>query len=305
MNNHFSQPRTTGATKLDTGNTLKVPQGKVNNRKTSTGSSRSTSIISPQVDPRISKYDTLIQEAERATLLFNLDMGKVELQNKQHMKDKASIALTKMAAATEGSKNSIPSEDTITLLDDTLSMAKGMTIFGKSTKTYRNARDPDNSGKFCTAPVKLDFQNKATRIKCEDILRKKCKVKCSVPYPTVIRECITSVISRVKKDFPNDFVKVTPVRGTPALKVEKISNSPEAVWQVWDKLVELPDFVLDNLDARSLPKDFKMCDIDFLTPSKLKARGGNRNSRKEFFDKEVEELTRALITDSQNDQMQE
>ena len=82
-----------------------------------------------QVDPVVQKFKEAVKEAEKSTLIFNLNMGKVPIMNKESMSTKATVSLTEMAAATEGKQGTIPSQETIATIDDCLSMVKGMTFF--------------------------------------------------------------------------------------------------------------------------------------------------------------------------------
>jgi hypothetical protein len=133
-------------------------------------------------------FKDAVKNAECSTLIFNLDMGRVPIMNTDTISKKATLALTTMAAKIEkGPQATTPSEDTVAVIDDILMCATGMELFGKKTKSYRNSKD-SNSGLFCTLPVKYTFEDKDTRIEAETILREKCGIQCSTPYPMVLRE---------------------------------------------------------------------------------------------------------------------
>jgi hypothetical protein len=125
-------------------------------------------------DPRKKKFVQAVREAEKATLIFNMDMGNVPIMNPGTMNRKFSLALKAKAAAEDGNANGIPKADTVAQLDDTLSMVKSMEYFGKTTKKV-------NNGDYFTIPVKLSYKDKDTRIAAETNLRKLGKVSCSVP----------------------------------------------------------------------------------------------------------------------------
>jgi hypothetical protein len=116
-----------------------------------------------------------VREAERSTLIFNTDMGNVSIMNTNTMNRKFSMALKDMAAAVDGNVNGEPKADTVTQLDDTLSMVKNMEYFGKATK---KAAKKD----FFTIPNK----DKDTRASAESNLRKLCKVSCTTPYHSTL-----------------------------------------------------------------------------------------------------------------------
>jgi hypothetical protein len=185
-------------------------------------------------------------------------MGKVPIMNQETMSTKATMALITMAASREeGNYTSRPCEDTLTSIDDTLSIATKISFYGKKTKTYNNPRDP-KSGSFCTVPVKYELKNKETRIEAEKVLMDKCGAHCAVPYPPLLRECIKQVVDKVKRDYPDNQVKVAVDTKTLSLKVsrrvKKVENPDR--WSVFDVNVPLPNEVM-NITAR-VPPGFKL-----------------------------------------------
>ena len=224
------------------------------------------------LDPKVQKFKEAVKEAEKSTLLFNLNMGKVPIMNKDSMSTRATVSLTEMAAAVEGKPSAIPGQDTIATIDDCLSMVKSMSFFGRTTKTYRNSKDP-KSGSFCTIPVRYTFQNKDTRIQAETTLREKCKVNCSTPYPTILREAIRQVVAHVKGQFPEDKVRVAVDTTNLGLKISrKPPDYPS--WKDYKPLIPLPEEVFD-VAARSVPLGFKVTGLPEPDPAKMDTTQNN------------------------------
>ncbi len=212
---------------------------------------------------KLGKFREAVKNAEKSTLIFNLDLGRVPIMNQDTMSTRASLALSKMAASTEKANSTIPSEDVRDTLDDVLGMAKGITFFGKQTKTYRNPKDPQNSGAFCTLPVKYDFKDRDTRARAEAVLRERCKVNCATPYPTILRECIKQAANAVKQKFPDSIVRVNVDAKNFTLKLAK-KKPGDLDFQFWDTPVPLPHEALDT-QAKKIPEGF-LLKVD-LTPS--------------------------------------
>ena len=228
-------------------------------KTTSTANShfRSESVQSRnQESTEQSRFKDAVKEAEKSTLIFNLNMGNVPIMNVDTMSKKATLALTSMAAKVEGKVTSTPSPDSVAALDDVLSVTKGIKFFGNSTKTYRNTKDKE-SGAYCTIPVKYDFKDKDTRIKAEAVLRSRCKVSCATPYPTILRECIKQTIEHFKAGYPGDFFRVNVDAAKFSLKVHRKKAEEGAIWQSLDRDIGLPNEAL-NISSRTVPKDFKM-----------------------------------------------
>ena len=216
----------------------------------------------PPVDPTVKKFRDAVKEAEKSTLVFNLTMGKVPIMNQQTISSKATTALTEMAATVEGKPNKIPSNESVAAIDDVLSVATGMSFYGKSTKTYRNPRDKVNSGAFCTIPVKYSFKDKDTRIRAEMVLRDTCKVNCSTPYPVILRETIRQVVNYVKSNFPDNMVRVNVDLPKLGLRVARKPAGPNQQWKEYKKIIPLPSEAFD-VSARKVPDNFNVMELPY------------------------------------------
>jgi hypothetical protein len=212
----------------------------------------------PAQDQARKKFKDAIREAERSTLIFNLDMGKVPVLNKETMSKRATLSLTSMAARKEKKTGLIPSNEAIDAIDDVLSIVKNMSMLGNTTKTYKHPRDA-RSGEFCTVPVKYEFSDRDVKANAEKVLRKYCDVQCSTPYPAIVRECIKQIVAEVKKDYPNNFVRVTVDTNDMVFKVTR--NAPDTSenpgWHSRDENIPIPDVALD-VNARWAPRDFRL-----------------------------------------------
>jgi hypothetical protein len=226
-----------------------------------------------QEDIKVKKFRDTIREAEKSTVIFNLDLGRVPTINTDTMSSKVSVALAEKAAVEDQVQGKIPTQETMALLDDVLSVAKGMKFLGKVTKTYRNNKDV-KSGSYCTLPVKYEFHDKVSRIYAENVLREKCKVQCATPYPLIVRECIKQIIEQVKKEFPNTYVRVTVDTADMCFKVYKRpmvdkSYKGKKEWSSFDETVPIPELALD-LSVTQVPEDFKLMGIQFKKKSPLR-----------------------------------
>ena len=205
----------------------------------------------PEIPPEVRKFREAVKEAEKATLIFNLDLGSVPILNQDTMSKRSTMALSAMAAAVEGRQASAPSGDAMAALEDVISVTKSVSFFGATTKTYRNTKDP-KSGAFCTVPVKYGYKDKDTRIRAETILRKRCNVNCSTPYPTILRDCIRKTIEAGKLARPDDFVRVHVDANNFGLKLAWRPRD-STKWIPHDNLIPLPQEALD-VSSRKAPE---------------------------------------------------
>lgn len=149
-----------------------------------------------------------------------------------------------------------------------------MKFYGNKTKSYRNPSDPI-SGSFCTVPVRLDFKDRDTKALAESVFRARCKANCSTPYHPALRDCIKMVSNQVRKDFPNDYVRINADAKRIGLRVFKSPPNEKKDWKLLVDLVPLPDAALDA-DSKALPDGTKITIPPYLVvnmPSEMDTRG--------------------------------
>jgi len=206
------------------------------------------------LDEEIRVFRKAVKDAEKSSLIFNLNMGKTPIMNSDTMLQRATKALTDMAASNEGSRNG-PSEDTISSMDDVLSMVKKVSFYGKTTKTFRHPTSKE-SGSYCTVPVRYDFKDKDTRVRAEMRLRESCKVMCTTPYHPTLRESVKQVVQHFKKENPTSLIRVVVDTGNMCMRVSRKPQG-ESDWLRWDYTIPIPDVALDT-KAKKVPDGFKV-----------------------------------------------
>jgi hypothetical protein len=151
------------------------------------------------------KVRQAIREAEKKTIIFNLDMGKVPVMNKDTLSRKVTLALGEKASGGEHDYDIRDAEDAI---DDILSCSK-LEFLGATSKKFYNKKNPNDARNdtFCTIPVRFEFKDKETRFQAEKTLRKVCKVSCAIPYPKKLRSMMDCMLSEGKKKYPNSYIR--------------------------------------------------------------------------------------------------
>jgi hypothetical protein len=167
-----------------------------------------TKPIPAPVDPKVvgqRKVRQAIREAEKKTIIFNLDMGKVPVMNKETLSRKVTLALGEKASKGEHDYDIRDAEDAI---DDILSCSK-LEFLGATSKKFYNKKNPQDvrNETFCTLPVRFEFRDKETRIQAEKTLRKVCKVSCATPYPKKLRDMLDAMLTEGKKQYPKCFIR--------------------------------------------------------------------------------------------------
>jgi hypothetical protein len=147
----------------------------------------------------------VLKDAEKKLVVFNLDLGKAPVMNKETLAKNVTIELGKRVR--EG-KHDYHIGDAEEVLDDVLSCSR-LDFMGTSTRKYfnnKNPADPKNNTMY-TMPVKMDFADREIRFQSELSLRKICKLNCAVPYPKNVRLIMDSLVSEGKKMYPDSFIR--------------------------------------------------------------------------------------------------
>ena len=214
---------------------LKVPARQARGRTPSPAAS-----ISPAEQLK-NKVKKTLREAERRTVIFDLDLGTAPTINKETISKKVTVALHDKARKGE---HDYALNDACEMVDDTLSCSM-LEFMGNGTRKFFNKgkkEDPRN-GKMCTVPVRLDFKNKETRIQAEHTLRNICKVSCSTPYPKRLRQMLKLQIEEGKKLRDKCFIRnKVDIDNLKIVTMAKAENG----WEHLDLDKQIPDDILGN-----------------------------------------------------------
>ena len=188
------------------------------------------------------KVRQVLREAEKKSILFNLDLGPVPTMNKETISRKVTLALSNKARSGEHDYHIGDAEDVI---DDVLSCAK-LEFLGTTTRKFFNnaKKDDPRNNKMCTLPVRMDFKDRETRIQAEISMRKICKVSCSTPYPRRLRTMLDAMVKEGKVKAPGCFIRTR-------VNVDKLTLEAHAKrGESWEDLHLLTAIPIDILDRQ-------------------------------------------------------
>jgi len=213
-------------------------------------------------DKKYYRFRDVIKDAEKSTLVFGLNLGRYPIMDTETMSTRASLSLSAMAAAVEKQQTNHPSDEARETLDDVMGCVKKIEFYGRQTRSYRNPRDK-NSGAYCTLPVRYDFSDRDLRIRAEKILRERCDINCSTPYPLVVRECMKKTAAAAKAAFPEHSVRINIDAHNFCLRIG-VRAANERIFSWIPKPVPLPALALE-VDLKKLPRDFNF-DVEISIP---------------------------------------
>jgi len=150
------------------------------------------------------KVKKVLREAERRTVVFDLNLGAAPIMNKESISKQVTKELHNKARTV---KHDWAIDSASTMVDDMLSCSQ-LEFLGSGTRKFYNNRNKDDprNNNMCTVPVRFDFKNKETRINAEKTLKKICNTRCAVPYPKKLRDMLTSLIQEGKDKAKGSFI---------------------------------------------------------------------------------------------------
>jgi hypothetical protein len=152
-----------------------------------------------------SKMRQSLRDAEKKLVLFNMNLGKAPVMNRDTLARNVTLELGNKVR--EG-KHDFHIGDAEEVIDDILSCSR-LEFMGTSTKKFFNNKKIDDvrNNTMYTMPVRMEFKDRDVRFQSELSLRKICKINCAVPYPKNVRSIIDELIREGKKIRPNSFIR--------------------------------------------------------------------------------------------------
>jgi hypothetical protein len=214
-------------------------RGNVAQKKTPPATTPRVEISSEEIQKR--KVKAAIKEAEKKTLIFNLNLGTSQMMNKESISRKVTTTLGDIV---KKGKHDYNIEDAEDVIDDILSCAK-LEFFGNATKKFFNKRNvnDERNDKMYTLPVRLDFKDRDTRFNAEVSLRKICKINCATPYPKKLRTMLSGLVAEGKRTHPNCFIKTRV--NVDNLTIDALAKTDKG-WVDLKLTKQIPLNILDN-----------------------------------------------------------
>jgi hypothetical protein len=215
-----------------------------------------------QVDNPIDHFADAVKNAEKAVVIYNLNLGQAPLLNPATISSKVTSALIKAAADNFkecGNSTAAAGE----MVNDLLSQVKSMDLFGKGTKPCKDPKNPGSNGAFYTVPVKLTFSNKQVSKHVNEILRQKYKVSTSIPYHRTLKQAITMAHEKVSKKNPGKQVLISLDAPKKCLKPfirdppSSLSKKGESGWLSAGNPIPLPGDAL-NTKLKEVSENFSL-----------------------------------------------
>ena len=96
--------------------------------------------------------------------------------------------------------------EAVRITDDALSLVSNMTFMGQASAPPSKERRPD--AKHCTMPIKLEFEDRGSRIHFERTISASCRMRATMSLPYNIRVAQKNFLDSIKMNYPEEIVMV-------------------------------------------------------------------------------------------------
>jgi hypothetical protein len=161
--------------------------------------------------PGLKELKEGLARADRESIMFDVDLGKNTMANRNGLASAFSATVRKTAIDTAVAAGKDPAE-AVRVMDDVISCVSDMEFIGSASKRFINNRNNDDNcnNTFCTMPVKLRFDDRNSRVHFEKSMREYCNLRANISLPKPIRLEQAAFLSSLRERYPGDAVTVRP-----------------------------------------------------------------------------------------------
>ena len=143
--------------------------------------------------------------SEKTSILYDANLGEVPMANRQKLSSALSAGMRAAAVDKAIDKKQDPAE-AVRVADDALSLVTNMTFLGQASAPPNKEKHPN--AKHCTMPIRLEFEDKGSRIHFERTLIARCGLRATQSLPKNVRIAQKKYLDSVKGNYPGEIVMI-------------------------------------------------------------------------------------------------
>jgi len=141
--------------------------------------------------------------SEKTAILYGANLGSVPIANRQKLCQALSAGIRTAAVDTAAVRKTDPAE-AVRVADDALSLVTDMAFLGQASSPPSREREPD--AKYCTMPVKLEFEDRGARIHFERTIVARCRMRATMSLPHNVRVAQNNFLDSIRANYPGEIV---------------------------------------------------------------------------------------------------
>jgi len=201
----------------------------------------------PKEDLELRVLRETLVASEKTAILYDANLGAVPIANRQKLCHALSAGIKTVAVDKATFFGADPAE-AVRQTDDALSLVTNMTFMGQASAPPSKERRPD--AKYCTMPIKLEFEDKGARIHFERTIRARCEMRATMSLPYNVRVAQNNFLDSVKANYPGEIVMARVDTEKLVFNVfHKADGGPK--WLIGPEWHDIPHNILSVKVARS------------------------------------------------------
>jgi len=138
--------------------------------------------------------------SDKTSILYDSNLGTIPIANRQKLNHALSAGIREAALAKATADGTDPAE-AVRVTDDALSLVANLTFMGQASRPVKDKA-------YCSMPIRLEFEDRGSRIHFERTIRAQCGNRATMSLPSAIREAQTKFYNAMKAAYRDEIVMV-------------------------------------------------------------------------------------------------
>jgi len=207
-------------------------------------------VPAPKPDAKRQELANVLAKADRTAVLHDANLGSVPVANRQKLCAALSAGI-RASALVKAERDGADPAEAVRVADDALSLVKDMTFLGQASRKANNPRRPELD--HMTMPIKLEFEDRSSRIHFERTMLSCCNLRASMSLPKNVRKAQAKFHDLIREKYPEEITMVrTDTHNLKFTAFHKEEGGPK--WLLCPESQPIPLDVLQG-DALDAPPD--------------------------------------------------
>jgi hypothetical protein len=114
--------------------------------------------------------------SEKTSILYDANLGLVPIANRQKLNNALSVGIRETAVLRAERDGADPAE-AVRVADDALSLVTNLSFMGQASRPVKDTA-------HCSMPIRLEFEDRGSRIHFERTIRAQCGIRATMSLPS-------------------------------------------------------------------------------------------------------------------------
>ena len=138
--------------------------------------------------------------SEKTSILYDANLGLVPIANRQKLNNALSVGIRETAVLRAERDGADPAE-AVRVADDALSLVTNLSFMGQASRPVKDTA-------HCSMPIRLEFEDRGSRIHFERTIKAQCGIRATMSLPKPVRDAQSKFYQAMKERYVNEIVMV-------------------------------------------------------------------------------------------------